>query len=597
MTGVTPRQDAARSDVGPGAVERERDRRPETTSRAEAAAWAVAAVTGIALAAVGVAQADPDDIDGLGLFTALPAWYFAGVAVLLATLAVAIVRDRHLVVWGLLVSVTVLLHGLPGFIEPHPRFVVAWLHAGITDHIAEEGELLVFLDARFSWPGFFSTSAFLQRIADTESLRWMIRFMPVVVNLIAAVAVWNLARVLRYDRAQANLAATIFVLVNWIGQDYFAPQSLAFLLALVLVTVVLAAFPADPTRSGWTVRLLAPRPIARSGVDDQRAMLLYATVLVVAATIVVTHQLTPAFLGASLLLLGLFRRIRAPMLGPIVFVLMLGWLAFGAEAFWIGHLDDLFGSFGDIGGVVDANVAERRGGGSADRDLVLRARTGLILVVWVAALAVMLAQRRRRDLDPATVALFAGPFVTVIAQPYGGELLLRVALFTLPICAVLIAGAVLRSSRVFTSVMLGVALVAVLPVFVLARFGNESYEQVTSNDLAITELMYDTAPDGSLVYVASRQTLIDLERLDEVRFRDVPEDLEMVDFVARLRSQVVDEDRHVYVLLTESQAAYGREALRRPPDWAEEYAAQLLGFDVVEERARLGDAVLLEVVP
>ncbi len=72
--------------------------------------------------------------------------------------------------WALLGAYIVVLHGSPAFLESEPRFPVAWLHLGFVDYIATTGDLLPKVDARFNWPGFFTTAALVINAAGLNSL-------------------------------------------------------------------------------------------------------------------------------------------------------------------------------------------------------------------------------------------------------------------------------------------------------------------------------------------------------------------------------------------------------------------------------------------
>lgn len=548
---------------------------------------------GVSCVVFGMAGADLERIDGLGLFRALPPPFFIGVMVVALGMVLAIINDRLNAAWCHICCLAVALHGLPGLIEPHPRFPVAWLHVGFVNQIAPEGELLPLLDGRFSWPGFFTLGAFLQRIAGAESVLWMVRFTPVAINVIGAVLVSQLAITLGSTRQQSTMAAGLFVGWNWIGQDYFSPQAVGFLIALWLVTMVLRMYRADPSKTQWRAKVLAATEVPPSDPNSEAGSRLYLAMLVVIVALVITHQLTPAFLGATLVLLGLGGCIRVPWLGPIVIICFLGWLSFGAEAYWFGHLDNLIGSVGDVSGVVGQNVGERASATSADRLLVVRSRLFMSGAIWAASALIMLRRRVKRTLDPALLAMFAAPFAAVVAQPYGGEVLLRVAFFTLPVCAILIATSTFPTSSTYRKVLVGVVLVASMPVFILARFGNEAYERVSVDDFELTTYLYDIAPNESLVYVLNRQTLVSLERLDEVKFRNLPAPDAVDETLRNLRSET---DSHaVFVLLTGAQENYGRQVNGYSPTWMDDFEGELLRDEAVTVVARRGDATLLQV--
>ena len=198
--------------------------------------------------------------------TAMSSIYWVGLAILIGGLVLVCYHGSRWA-WLNVAALVAALHGLPGLLEPNPRFSVAWIHTGFIDQISTNGTLLRSLDARFSWAGFFAGGGLLQRWAGTESLLWLVRYAPLFYNGISVVLVALLARRLRATEMQSVLAAAFFACLNWIGQDYFAPQATGFVLYLLIITVVLYAFPADPSLGHpWMIRLMRP------GMDVQRGL-------------------------------------------------------------------------------------------------------------------------------------------------------------------------------------------------------------------------------------------------------------------------------------------------------------------------------------
>ena len=572
-----------------------------TAAWVDGSAWRLWLLTlaGLVVTGVAIAAADPADIDGYGLVAAVPLWFYIGIALLLTALFAQLHeggRPGHVGATVNLACLIVVLHGLPGFVEPEPRFPVAWLHAGFTNQIAYEGELLPLLDARFSWAGFFSGAAFVERVAGTQDVLWMLRFAPIAINAAAALAVFALARAVGTTISRSIVAATIFVSINWIGQDYFAPQAVGYVLVVTLVATVLTYFSSQPRADRRLVRLIGTTATFPAPATGRKATFVYLACLFVVAGIIASHQLSPPMLVAMLLALAYVGRIRTKMLGAIVGLAFILWMAHAAEIYWVGHLDDLFGQVGDVTGVLDSNVSRRTGPGSPARSLVVRGRMALMLVTWALALMAMVGQRRRRTLDPALAALFIAPIGVLALQSYGGEVLLRVALFTLPAASILIARMetplrVADRMRVPRLAVPVVALAAVAPVFLLARFGNESYEQVIPDDRAVIEDMYRLVPDDSLVYVVNRSTIMYSQRLDEVRFRDLSSD----PLTAWQMLEAADtDDVHVYVLITDGQEGYRHEVQGALPNWMDDFTARLLNTGSFRIVSQHGNGMLLE---
>jgi hypothetical protein len=575
---------------------------PSAQSATKVRSWTslVLTLVGVACVAVGVGRSDPARVDGLGILTAVSYWYVAGVTILIVAIGWSLaVHWRPTTTWFQLLVLTVCLHGLPGLIQSQPRFPVAWLHTGFAEYNAATNDLLPGLDARFSWPSFFTGSAALQRIAGTNDLDWVLRFAPVVFNLAMAAGVASLAMALGTSARRSAAAALMYVLSNWIGQDYFAPQATGALLVLIIVTIVLAKFSDSRGLPGPVQRLLGPFTVPGTTIQGREARLWYSITLLLSAALIASHQLSPVMLISMLLGLTIARRIRTDALWWIVSLGFLLWLSHAAEAYWVGHLDVLTGTAGDVGSILSSSVTERATG-TDSRILGVRARILVAVVTWSAGGVALLIARARCRLDPALAALLLAPFIALLIQPYGGEILLRVALFTLPAATIAIAQVLpapvrkpLTWARIGTGgLIVGVMIPAYLVVFLVARFGNESFEQVTANDAAIVEELHRVVPDGAIVYYLNSGAVVHSDRVGDVRFRGLGPIPDVGD-LRRLRSEA--DASPVYLLFTEAQQNWGREVSGLDPDWMTEFVAGLARYDWLTTVDRRGDASLVRV--
>jgi hypothetical protein len=554
-------------------------------------------VAGNALVVLGIRRSSVSTTDVLGLVDRLSPLYWLGVMVILAGLVYAwSVGSRW--AWLGVAALIVALHGLPGMLEPNPRFSVSWIHTGFSRQIAEHGTLLTNLDARFSWAGFFSGSAFLQRLSGNESVLWLVRYAPLFYNGCSVLLVALIARRLRSTEVQAGVAATFFCVLNWIAQDYFAPQATAFLLYLTVLLLLLTAFPSNPAKMPkWMARILRPAPDLSVAPAGRRPVVVLAGCCTIVVAMVISHQLTPAFLMSVTLLLVLSRTVRVWAFPIFCAVVFLAWVSYGADAYWFGHLDTLTGSVGQVSNIVGQNVGRRAQSTNTQRTIVVGSRIAIALAGWSAAGISLIRQWWRRRTPIALLAMLVAPFPMLALQPYGGEMALRVFLFTLPPVAILIAQLLVpRTFRVGGRRLLpvGIALALLVPVFILSRFGNEAFESFTDADVAINHAVYAVAPAGSLVYVDTRQAPIYSERVGEVRFRDLPHGT-----VTAVTKELAKQAKAhpIYVMLTESQAAYGTITDGRPLGWMTTFGNELLAtgkYRIIEQD---GGAALLQVVP
>jgi hypothetical protein len=576
--------------------------RPATVALPTWVGWccALTACAGIVFVDAGLGRSDLAKIGMLGVVDALSPLYWFGAALIVGGLVAGCAygsRWAWVNVGGLIVA----LFGLPGLLEPHPRFTVAWVHVGFIDHIADHGTLLTDLDGRFSWAGFFAAGGLLQRMAGTDTVLWLVRYAPIFYVGASVLLVALLARRTAATRTQTIVAAAVFCCLNWIGQDYFSPQATAFVLYLTIIAVVVYAFPADPSAiaSGRLRRLLRPEPDEWQGVlggggSPSASMFALGVCYLLLVAMVISHQLTPVFFVSACSLLVICNVTRLRTMPIAAAVMFLAWLSFGASAYWIGHFDDLTGSIGHVGRLLDQNVGSRARSTNVDRQVVVTCRLLLALFAWgLAALSIVRDWLRHRT-PVALLCLFMAPFPLLFMQPYGGEMALRVCFFSLPAASILIARLVVPTPRFAVVRLAAIAATAglLVPAFVTARYGNEKFEMISDDDIAVVGQLYDQAPAGSLVFVATLQTLQYVDRVDEVRFRDLPSGTP-----ARVTERLdrYPEATHVYLMFTETQAAYGVVAVGRADDWLDDLAAEFFSTGRYMVRAQAGHSVLLEL--
>lgn len=471
--------------------------------------------------ALGLASGQRAPVDAYGLINALPLAYLVAISGIVGLFLFSLLRTQTAswTLYAIIVVLVVVLALGPALLEPFPRFSTSWTHAGFTDYIGRHGQVLQDYDARFSWPGFFVASAALAASAGVSPLS-LLRWAPMALDLLYLVPLLVIVHSFTADARRRALAVFIFVISNWMGQDYFAPQGLNFFLFLVFAALFLRGFTSEDrnTRIARALdRVLARHEPART--TAQRAPLtplarinLICLLLLVYTASVVSHQLTQFFMLFFVTALVLLGATRLRSLPVVLVVISVAYFVWGAAGYWTGHLHELVSGIGDVRTSLQQNVSARTVG-SADpaRAVVVRARMGMTGAVWLLALLGLGRVRAKTMMVPAVLAIV--PFLVLSLQSYNGEALLRVHLFALPFVAVLaaqvlpVAGE--RSERAGRSgrrgVLIRIASAAVLSValpatFLLSRYGNESFEQMTAPDVGAVRQLYAVAPPGSTLY-------------------------------------------------------------------------------------------------
>jgi hypothetical protein len=529
----------------------------------------------LALGIVSLTGVRQSAIGQYGLIQALPVAYFAALALVaasfIATFASPQVRYPQFAVEATVL--VFLLEGAPAIAEREPRFETAWLHAGFTDYVAKVGQVLPTIDARFNWPSFFTGMAMLDRAGGLPDAILLIRWWPTVIDLLYLLPMLLLAKTLLRDDKKAMLAVFLFPFANWVGQDYYSPQSVAYLLYLVLICVVLRSFGAR--RASLLPRLRRDTE-ALTGIADRRRSEITALMLVLLALCAAMdtgHQITPFFAIAVVGVLVILGRTSLFAWPGIMLLLALGWVCYGAIAFWSGHFDALFGGLGNIGGNVSDDLRLR---GNASHSLVDDVRLLMVGVVWLLGFAGYFAARKTDADRRSAIVLMLVPIVIVTGQAYGGEAGLRAFLFSVPGAVILTSLALTSLRSTARGLFTGVLIAAMIPGFVTARWGNELSEEVLPSEITGMNALYAQAPAGSTLLSITPQVV--WEYTDIGKYYYAPNNLDEFAFgnVSAILKHLQKPQVGGYVVITVSQLAYAEEAYDLPPNWGSTVERKLI---------------------
>jgi hypothetical protein len=490
-------------------------------------------------------EIDPRRMNDFGLVSVLPVSFLVALSLLALSFALTLgtrlytKRQTTVLLIAEIVLLILVLYGTPAFVEEVPRTGTLWRHLGIVDYIARHGSVDRTIDAYFNWPGAFIAMAFMERVTGLDSLAGIAAWASVFFNLLYAFALLALFRFGFREERPAWLAVWVFLCTNWIGQDILSPQAFGYVIYLNILMVLVFAFPAAQrrirlrnadgrTRSGRAMlprlRRLAPgvarrislvfsRPkvprgaAARWSTSDLQRLLLALTVLVLFTAVAISHQLTPyatLVVATGFVLLNVSGVRTTPLLmGVIIFV----WFTYSAVPF-LQHFvaEGQSQDFGEVQRNFSASVTARVAG-NREHELVVYARIIFALALWLLATMSALWRLWRRQRDTAFIVIGLAPFMLVGLQSYGGEIGLRVYLFSLPATAFFVAalfahGLETWSAKRATLAMIALSL-ALLPLFLIARYGNERLDYYTKNEYEAVQELYRVAPRGSEFFVVS----------------------------------------------------------------------------------------------
>ena len=490
-----------------------------------------------------------------------------------------------------------IVFGLTNVSDGNAGVPVGWLHVGFVRFISEHHASFTGLDARAYWPGFFAAGAYLVQLAGTPDASAFLLLAPVFYNIAAIPPLLVVARCVTRSRRLAWLSVFVYLSFNWVQQDYFSPQATAFLLYLVtLALLVWMATGRMPRMSGpWPARILGAlrrRPGLPRGVPPERALAWEAVLVLLAAAVVVSHQLTPPVLVLALLVFTLTGATRFRRLWLITALLFLVWFSYAAWGFWSGHLSTVVGDLGRPGHNLDSAVAARVSVSGAYQ-LMQQARLGWSLLYGLLAVVGWWLIRHRPE-----AMLFAG--LTACAGglfffgSYGGEVVLRSFVFAAPLLAPLTALALRAIVRLRGRVALAAAaiLLTAAGLMITATRGvNISFERVSPDDLAAARAIYERVHSGDRIGRLQLSGALGVDRVDQVVSFDLSEEGCHAEPLSCALA-----GRPEFILLSRSQYAARQLRDAAQPGWSTALADALVQSGRYERIYQGHDAVALQLV-
>jgi hypothetical protein len=539
-----------------------------------------------------------DKMTGFGLISVLPVSTLAGLGLLavgfIGTLSMQ--RRRAWLLGAQLVLLVLMLHGITVLLESQPRFAISWVHAGFVEFIDRTGTTAPALDARWSWPGIFAIAAFWAGTGHLSALRPILAGAAVVNNLLYLVALGLLMSTIRLSWQARWLAALLFCILNWVGQDYFSPQGETYLLYLLFVGVLVSwfrpsemAFATTPSTLRRGARLwrrlwgeTTPGELPPREVSPGEKVVLLAVLVGLFTAATVSHQLTPLAMVICAVGLVVARRCTLTGLPVLLIVIFMAWVSFMTQSYWTGHLEEILGSVGDVGGTVSSSVVARASEGSAEHQWVVNARMATTGLIFVMACVGLLRRRRRGVQDRVLLVLMTVPITLPLLQDYGGEIALRVYLFALaPAC--LLGGLAFfphptARPSVFARAAAGVCALFLLFTFLVTRYGNEQFERISDGAVGAAESIYEHTSDRvNLLYAGATVNEgvtpfmpLGYRDVERVGWTGVQAPIDPSDVTGLLQA-LRDRGPSTYLITTRSQEAFVVFGQGYPMDWAERF--------------------------
>jgi hypothetical protein len=346
-----------------------------------------------------------------------------------------------------------------------------------------------------AYSGFFSLSAWICNLAGVKESMGLAAYWPFVINIAGLAVLRHFFGVLLRSTYRIYIAIALTFLVDVVGQNYFSPQSVGYVLVFGVYALGIGG-----QRTNLSQRM-------RIGL-----------IVVFSCAVAVTHEFSP-FIGAAVLaIFVIVRRVRPiyiPLaaLLPAVLWAVLNWSVLGSFA----SLYD----FGNLSNFAPPKTAVTPGlqrlpivGQGTDAEVA-----GLVVLIGLAAVGFLAAVTRQsgwKFFSPAyawSMILSAGAgLALIVANPYGNEGIFRAVLFAIPWLAALAVTAIPRFSRGWLVIPFAMLLTGLAATFCIASFGLDNADVIRPGDVAalnfynakasskgyILDLSYGDTPTGML---------------------------------------------------------------------------------------------------
>jgi hypothetical protein len=386
----------------------------------------------------------------------------------------------------------------PALIEPFPRFHGGDTYTvmGLTYFVTATGAINPIISSLFNWPsGWALFSTTFQVLASSATQLVFVKYYPFFMEAASGILLYVLYRGF-FSKRQAYLAVFLFYIMNYVGQDYLSPQSVAYLLFLAFLAILFAHVIRAPTR---TIQYPAVAV----------AFLLFITFL----SLVATHFLTSVVLLAFFVILAYSSRVvanvRLDRFVPPYVLGFVGWMLFGSAAFFDLMVQTRTGlpitesipssSVSHLQPGIGTAASLLKTAGSVAHSFIANVGTSWALfVVAVGAAGFIYRYIRTQKLekiDAVFVALLVGTAPVIVLPGYGSDLLSRGFLLILP---ALVYFLVKNASFRVVQIAVVIILLAGPMLHVVVAYGNESFDYISPSEMSSYDFFNQTVRNASV---------------------------------------------------------------------------------------------------
>ena len=257
----------------------------------------------LALWALGVSRTDVANLGDYGLPPLLPPVFYAGIALLVVSASIELVRSR-MSTWRMALHATalvVMLYGTAPLVYQAGRY--GWLYKtiGVVQYVNAHGQLNPQIDIYQNWPGFFALAALFDKVAGVGSPLAYAKWAQLVFELAALPLLYIIYDALSLTWRQRWVALMLYAASNWIGQDYLSPQATGTILSLGIMALAMrwlnmGNFSGRNKRTRKAHADIAVKAGGQEQVSRSARLAVCYTLILVFFVLTFTHELSPYLL-------------------------------------------------------------------------------------------------------------------------------------------------------------------------------------------------------------------------------------------------------------------------------------------------------------
>ena len=252
---------------------------------------------------------------------------------------------------------------------------------------------------------------------------------------------------------------------------------------------------------------------------------------------------------------------------PVLMALIIfTWFTYSATPFLQQFLAEHIEQFGEVQENVNSSLSSRIGG-TPEHEFVVEMRLIMTVFLWTLALVGAVVRLRRGHRDWEFVLLAASPVLLLALQPYGGEIGLRIYLFSLPGIAFFVAALVahwLQESVPRTIIGVSVLSALLLSAFMITRYGNEQVDYFSRAEFSAVQHLYRIAPPGSRFLVLQQNLPWRWQRYASYGHENIsvswgdgpPSELELAPTVREIVENMRNGDSEAFLVFTRGQREF-----------------------------------------